>query len=455
MSVSTGGALPWLRLGAAVLGLCLVLGLSGAVQATPIYAIRAANACDTCHTEPIGWKQPEVAQRLCTMGCNGCHVNLTGGGLRTPSGQFYGKEVLPTWGTPPSAWADLKQYQQYAHPNAPTQGRYRLFEGFSGWWDNGKIPMDQVKDRFGDIDPDPAWQVGADVRLAVFGPLESESQRDWAVFPMEADLHVAYRAAERVQLYVSGGLKGSRQDPEDIALSDYFTVREAFAKVDRLPYNSQVRVGRFTPAYGWRLPDHTSFIRRDLGFDQNRQVFGVDAIYNPNYLVIQGGPFYQGLEGWPGDTGDKGFGASMIAGWRDLGWQVLGNLHTLQREQGFSDVTGGVSWGLNLYPLVYLGELDARHQFGQEGAQDVNALFAYHEINWLISRGLSALLKYDWQDANLRLRDDHRHRATLGLQWHPYTFHSLDVQYRLNFQPAFTPGDLNEQDLLAIYHFWY
>jgi hypothetical protein len=444
----------YVRLFVWLLLISAALGAPREAAATPIYAIRAANTCDTCHIEPIGWKNPDQSARLCTMGCNGCHVNITGGGLRTPSGQFYGRQTLPTWGDRPGDYADLSQYRQYQADNAPTKGRYSLLEGFSGWW-GGTKPMAEIPDRFGNIDPDPEVLVGADVRLATFGPLESGGERSFAVFPMEADVHVAWRVAERVQLYASGGLKGSRQDPDTIPLSDYFTAREVFAKLDRLPGNSQIRVGRFTPAYGWRLPDHTTFTRRNLGFDQNRQVFGVDAIYNPNYLVIQGGPFYQGVPGWPGETGDEGFGATLMGGWRDLGWQLLGSLHALQRPEGFDELAGGVSWGLNLSPLVYLGELDARRQSGVQGVEDVHALFAYHELNWLVTRGFTALLKYDWQDPNLRLLDDHGHRATLGLQWQPYTWQSIDLQYRMNFIGDFSPDTLGEQDLLAIWHFWY
>lgn len=28
-------------------------------HATPFYAVQAANACNTCHVEPVGWANPE------------------------------------------------------------------------------------------------------------------------------------------------------------------------------------------------------------------------------------------------------------------------------------------------------------------------------------------------------------------------------------------------------------
>ena len=49
---------------------------------------------------------PELKRdRSCSLDCSNCHVSPAGGGLRTPSGQFYGREELPTWGPRPSARA--------------------------------------------------------------------------------------------------------------------------------------------------------------------------------------------------------------------------------------------------------------------------------------------------------------------------------------------------------------
>ncbi len=420
-------------------------------EATPIYAIQAANACDTCHIEPLGWANPEQSERFCTMDCNGCHVSPTGGGLRTPSGQFYGKEVLPMWGQRPSSFADPEKYLPKGFPK---KGRYSLFEGFSGWWP-GSTRMQDIPERYGDIDPNPTFSWGTDYRGAAYVPLDDQ---DAAIFPMQADLYLMGRPMPNLVLYSSAGLKGSRNRGlggsqgflDDVG--DLLAVRELFVKVDRIPGNAYVRAGRFAPPFGWRLPDHTSFIRRDLGFDQNRQVFGVEGGYNPNYLFSNAAVFYQGLDGWPGDTGDEGVGASAIAGWRDLGWQVFGNLHLLDRslKDARDEVAAGVGWGLNLYPLAVLGELDLRRQFLDGDLDDVDAIFAYHELNVLVTRGLTAMLKYDYQDPNLTLKDDHIDRYTLGVQFEPYTYLQAMLQARLNFKAK----ESVNQEILFILHFW-
>ena len=425
-------------------------------EATPIYAIRSANACDTCHIEPSGWYNPADMDRLCTLDCIGCHVDAAGGGMRKPAGVFYGREVLPTWGTRPSASADPKKYLP---PGYPEKGKYRLFEGFSGWWP-GTTRMDDIEERYGDIDPEPVFDWAFDYRGATFAPLEkdaAENDRNLAAFPMQADVYLMARPAEHLALYTSFGLQGAKRRSaqegfieEDIDAIDYLTVRELSLTYDELPYNSYLRAGRFKPQYGWHIPDHTAFIRRDLGFDQNRQVFGVGGGYNPQYLFAHGSLFYQGLDGWPGELGDEALGGTVQVGYRALGWQAGGNVQVLDRTNGQNEETMGLFWGVNLYPVVYLGELDLRIKSDEVDAGQVGSsgLFAYHEVNWLVLRGFSALATYHWADPNLDLLDDHKHRGTVGVQWNPYTYVQLDLQYRANFLAS----DFTEHELLFILH---
>jgi hypothetical protein len=423
------------------------------VSATPIYALRSANACDTCHIEPLGWYNPPDEQRLCTLDCSGCHVDTAGGGMRRPSGVFYGREVLPTWGTRPSESANPRKYLPEGYPD---EGRYRLFEGFSGWWP-GNVPMEDIEERFGDIDPAPVFDWAYDYRGALYAPLDDGEGRKAAAFPMQADIYVRGRPTEKLVLYTSFGLQGAKRRSlqsglveEDTGALDYLTVRELSATYDHLPDNSHIRIGRFKPIYGWNLPDHTAFIRRDLGFDQNRQVFGLGGGYNPQYFFTNGSVFYQGLDGWPGELGDKGYGGVFQAGWRALGWQAGGNVHLLERSNGQREFTGGAFWGASLYPVVYLGELDTRvtSDIVETGQTGSTGLFAYHEVNWLMFRGFSASVAYHWADLDVDLLDDQKHRGILGVQWNPYTALQFDLQYRANYLAT----DFTEHEMLFIFH---
>ena len=131
-------------------------------EAQPAYALRSVNDCATCHIEPTDWANPAVKDRLCSLNCTTCHVSPAGGGLRTPSGLYYGREAVPFAGHRPSSDAAPREN--------PTDGGYSFLKGFSGW-QPGSTPSSQVADRYGKIDPDPAFAFGADLRAMAYFPL--------------------------------------------------------------------------------------------------------------------------------------------------------------------------------------------------------------------------------------------------------------------------------------------
>jgi hypothetical protein len=92
------------------------LCLFGAVSASalPLYTAREGRTCDNCHTLPNSWKNPEnIRDRKCHMSCAGCHVDPTGGGLRTTPGRFFGQSTLPM------AYATHRGYKDTARFLAP------------------------------------------------------------------------------------------------------------------------------------------------------------------------------------------------------------------------------------------------------------------------------------------------------------------------------------------------
>jgi hypothetical protein len=440
-------------------GALALAALLAPARATPVYAVRAGQACNTCHIEPSGWANPPDAERRCTLSCKACHVSPTGGGLRTPSGRYYGTEVLPTWGLRPGEHGDPAKYRPAGHPE---EGRYRLWEGFSGWWP-GPTPARSIDERYGNIDADPWLIVGGDLRGMVYAPL-LDDKRPVQIFPMQADAGAALRLGPvtfagtlGLRGRRDGGLEGTklgggvlRKDP-----LDYLTIRELYAMVDDLPWGSYVRAGRFSPVYGWRVPDHTSFIRRGLGFDHDRQVFGVGFGMHANYLFFDAQAFRQGIDVWPGDDLDPGVGASTSVGWRALGWQLAANAQVLQRQTGREEMLTGMSWALNLCPFVYLGQLDFRLDTADRLLLEWRqGMASFHELDWLVFQGVNTKLKYDWMDPDLELRDDHFHRLTAALAWHPFMYTELELSGRYNWR-AYDFVDTANFEVLLMGHLWF
>lgn len=456
-------SLPAFGLGALWLAVAMVLPVQQAV-ATPAYAVQAANACNTCHVEPVGWANPErVLDRRCTLDCQGCHISPTGGGMRTPMGQFYARETLAMFGRRPSDAADPMRFHD---GQAPTEGSYRLFRGFEGWWP-GEVEFRTIDDRLGDIDPDPTWQIGGDYRTMSVYPVDN-SGRDIVAFPMQIDTYLAVHPLPNLTAYLDLGLQGSTQrsfddlngpdDADTKFLRDVLWLRELYVMLHDLPGGAYVRGGRIPLPFGWRLPDHTIFTRDDL-FDQYRHAYGVEAGWAPNEYWTNVALTYQGVDNWPGEVDLRhGGGVTLQGGLKQLGYTVGASAHIFAGEDDYREYMWGPMWALNLSPFVYLGEFDIRREEGVDldetaDTTDVGgrtSLYAVHELQWFAIRGLIPRLRYEWTDRNVLYQEDHRHRFSMGVQWDILWALQVDLQWRQEFRPA-TDGRDNSELLLQVH----
>lgn len=456
-----------MRLVAAALALALLPALA---HATPQHSARAASQCNTCHIEPIGWKNPDLARdRKCALDCQVCHVSSTGGGARKPSGRYFGKEALATFGPRPSAHGNPEKYRSAGDPS--TKGEFRLWKGFAGW-QAGSTPIEEIADRFGNIEPAPDLRIGGDLRFMSYNPL-GDNPDDAATFPMQSDLYLTWAPAKRATAYATFGAMANRnREAGKIRFSDFFrdtpkhadsetyrtlvAIREIFVQADDLPYQGYVRAGRFNRPHGWRVPDHTTFVRRDLGFDQNTQAFGVEAGIAPNYPYANVALFWQGWEKWPGDSAvygaPKGAGAALTAGYRGLAGQAGLSMQAIRFENGGNDFIVGPIWAVNAFPFVYLGELDFRSLKASGDVGAASQLAAYHELDVYLVQGVNLVFKYDWLDANLDIKDDHKHRYSAGIQLDPINHVQLLLQHRWHVPES--PGAKTQRDAIVMLHLW-
>lgn len=416
----------------------LVLLVASPAAATPFYSVRAGHSCNTCHIEPTGWKNPAVRDRRCTLDCRGCHVDPTGGGMRRPAGRFYGLTDVAMFGPRPDAHTHPDDYRDPGDTSTP--GRFRIQEGFTGWNppDGGSHPLWQIANRFGLIDPYPKLSIGGDLRVMGYFATGAKP----AIFPMQADVYGMARPVRHATLYASAGLQGARKrtfeepdtgHPKPI---DYLALRELFVQSEGWPNGAYVRAGRFNKPHGWMIPDHTTFVRRDEGFDQSSQAFGVEAGFDANYPYANVDVLYQGVAGWPGEQLQRGIGTGFNVGYRWLAAQAGASGEFVRFTKGGSELVAGPIWAINAYPLAYIGEWDVKSNVPDGGARTVNAFYALDEIDWLIRRGVTAQLKYDWEDPDIHFKDDQRHRYTIGIQLDPYGHLQLVTQFRQNFSGA-------------------
>ncbi len=348
--------------------------------------------------------------------------------------------------------------------------------------------------RYGGIEPHPTFQIGADVRMMLYAPVDADDPRapapEASFFPMQADLYLAarpYNPAQlnegRLTLLLNTGFLGSRGEQFD-GMGDRFFVREYFAMYHDLPYQVYARAGRFLPAWGWRTDDHTPFVRQgqvifEQPFDHERQVTGVEIGINPNYFyghfsLFNAPDFPMTVENFseegvdPFFTADGAYGAALAAGWRDLAWHAGGALIYGNRgaigdpDVKYDQVALSAEWALNVdviageldLPLTYIGQYTVNHR-AVDGERSTTGLAAMHQVDYLITRGISAMMRYDWADSDVEVAFDSRHRLQLGFDIHPYTYLELNVRYRHNWTNTEERASIGGDDLVFIVHGWY
>ena len=166
------------------------------------------------------------------VSCTSCHFSPAGGGTLTPYGRELSAEALSTW--------SYSGQEQFDH-------------GLLGQRINPKY-MKHVPSVGGDIRGIQTHQENRFVK-----------QGEW--FWMQADLELAHREGP-VWGAVSYGRYYARPKAK-------YKSRKFYVGAD-LNKNFSARIGRFTPQYGLNIPEHTAFIRSDLGLNQGQETHNAE-----------------------------------------------------------------------------------------------------------------------------------------------------------------------------------
>jgi len=467
-----------------VLALLVLLGvvplLAGLASGTPLYAARAGRACDTCHLTPNTWKNPGLAERKCSLSCQTCHVDPAGGGQRNATGRFYGRATLPMVATGPRPTADWDRLWGgllSRHDRATTytndlplgpddlEAARDTAMVTRDFWGRGKpvgspSAYSRFPGRYGVLNADPLLRLGWDLRIAA---LSSDAN---LYFPMQADLSLAVHPVEHVTAFANVGARGRTTGTPDV-IDDPETpyLREGFILLHEAPYQAYLKAGRFVPAYGLRLDDHTSFIRRQFDLDASlpeTRVTGVEVGLAPNFPYLNLSWFRTKAKTVAPDAFDifdfdAGSGGALNLGYREVGWGVGASAMIRRRplDEGGDARTFGVYGTVSpftfsrKFPVTYQVEVDHGIRERLSGEETSVNVF-YQELDWLVGNGLNLLAKHDWEDPDTEVKDDEAHRVSLGAQFTPVPGVTLDCRGRMLF-PA---GGRSDVDLFLQLHLW-
>ena len=329
--------------------------------------------------------------------CSQCHVNRTGGGMRTAFDSIYTQTTLPM---------------------------HLLEVDGRGWL----LPAD----------PDARFAVGADARFQALA-LNPQSAPDTFSFEIpEANLYGEARLIPgRFSVYVD----------ETVGPGGAST-REAFGLVSFKRWDAYVKAGKFMPAYGWRLPDDAAFIRQYTGFTYSAPDLGIEVGAEPGRWSLH----LAATNGTAGGAEDNRAKQLSLLAVRRFETFRLGASGSHNKATGAETTTAGLLGGVNFGRLGLLGEADWRRIETAGDATD--EALAFIEADFLVVRGVSFKYTHDYLDPDRDVPTDARTRDTFAIEWIPVPFVQLRLAAERRRGPPQVAGSRDRGAFLEAHFFF-
>ncbi len=349
--------------------------------------IRAAVAVALGLAAGSVWAEPAIAVRTGDA-CSKCHTGITGGGMRTGHGSFFGQTALP--------------HRQWTK-------------------DEGGM----VYPSFGE----GRFSVGADVRgqyLYVHADGDDTSSFEMPEANVYGEVQLA---TNRLSLYLDETVGPGGASAREL----YVLVKFA------ADWNAYAKAGRILPPFGWRLPDDAAFIRQSTGYTFSAPDTGIEIGAEPGRwslaLAVTNG------SSATSDV-DRSKRMSLAAFWR-LPKGRIGVSGSHDDTDGAATSAVGLSGGVRVGKVSLLGEIDGVRT--EDDTTDVGRLAALLEGNLLLTRGVLLKLSRDWLDPDRNVDTDERIRDSLGIEYIPVPFVQLRLFARWRDGPPQIAGAQDEQ----------
>ncbi|RME92227.1 MAG: hypothetical protein D6767_03655 [Candidatus Hydrogenedentota bacterium] len=463
----------------------------------PLYSARSARVCDNCHSSPFAtkrfkaWTNPALPKRKCNLSCQTCHVQPSGGGLRTVAGRYYAASTLPAFGarrrpyhdkkrnlikwltkkeTPssskqkaPTKKANETTVEKQTRPDVQTKFFYpqdwlSFYHpiGIESSVDQSEYAMDYR--RYGNFNADPMLTLGADVRSTFYSAAEMTK-----VFPMQFDVGAAFHPVEHITVSSTAGLQGRSSGLQD-TLSDPENkpakIQNAFVMLHEFPMQAYLMAGYFLPEFGVRFDDHTLYTRRPFEMDTSlsgnpNMVRGIQAGMAPNYPYFSVS-YFQTQNAKHEATG-TGYTVNLI--WRDIAYG--GGFSWMQKMRKYAD--GGNLSALSTQAYYNLWHLFPKLRYSAPitilteyviGKKPRTSLHDKYysawllETDYLIINGLNLRLTYEFFDEDWKLKDDAQSRIHFGFD---FTFYR-GFRWTFDWRNLFAAGGEPASELIMFLH---
>lgn len=337
------------------------------------------------------------------VNCNSCHVSPNGGGLLNEYGRGMSAEVLSTW-----------NYENEA-----------LF--LHGALKPGKLPA--------------ALNIGGDVR-ALQVHRETKAVREGRYILMQAQVEAGVSAGPFTAVAAFGQANG--ENHIEAGFPRFYLLANATE-------NLQIRVGRFLPAFGINLPQHTYPTRGPLGFGYDGQRNTVEAHYSG--------------EQWHGALSASESRTNPRSGERERGVAIqLEKFFADKYRVGFSTWNGqserAKRWVNSVHGILgFREDLYLLTEFAWQSrrvtapaAPRENGIYQFNRLGYEITKGLHLLAIEEFSKSNLKRTDSQTISFGAGALWYPRPHFEFELTFNQRKILRAGPGFEDYAYLMAHYY---
>lgn len=336
------------------------------------------------------------------VNCTACHISPNGGGILTAYGRSLSREIISTWG-------------------AEKETRFMYV-----------------------VDP-PEWlQLGGNVRF-IQTQIDTPVYRQARFITMQADVE-AGATYNKFQFVATLGKSNIENPP---SFTDALVSRRHYA-LYKINDDMNVRAGRFFPAFGLLVSDHTLATRRGLGFDQGNETYNAEF----SYLGETFDTFVTAIVGRPDKPELKRERGFALRGARNFNetYKVGAGYYYGHNEVGDRHLVGPygiLGFRKNLFALV---ELDLVKSSPGSRASTTGVAH-YGRLNYEFFKGAHVYLTEDIYKGDLSDPSTTVTSFGIGAQWFPRPHLEVVAQYQKTKIWAVDPANYNDYIWLQL-HFY-
>jgi hypothetical protein len=300
--------------------------------------------------------------------CAVCHVNQTGGGMRTPFGNQFAQTQLAANPWPGGAAAWTGQLGTYV-------------------------------------------AVGANVRAAAIRSDVAGSQQSEPLDLREARVYLSFTPiAERLSFYLDHYLRpGSAHN------------REAFVRYSAADGSHYLKAGRFYLPFSWRLQDNSAFVRAQSTLDMTGPDLGVEVGWDPGPLSLQ----LAVSNGTFGESEvDNGKQYSLQAVYLQPAWRA--GVAVNFNDQAIGDRSAlGFFGGLRTGPVAWQAEVDLFEDRSAVPSGKLRSSAWLLEGNWRVRQGHNLKATFEGLDPDRDRGGNQQSRFSAIYEYAPIPFMQL------------------------------